>query len=211
MKIKKFHWKNLLCLAGAILLAAGISSPALASSEQASAVKTLARVTLPENTSYVSDVYSGILNLETGDQSIAVASIDSQNRVVISAISEGETAVSYWYQTSVESGWISVSVPITVSGQSQGSTSIDASKIGLTFASTVPISIQKGMTSTVSGIQKNGISVAANTLLWVSSNEAVAQVTSNPGEIIAVAPGTATIYAVDPTDKYCASVGVLVT
>lgn len=140
-----------------------------------------------------------------------MASIDSQNRVVISAISEGETTVSYWYQTSVESGWISVAIPITVSGQSQGSVSIDASKIGLTFTSTVPLSIQKGMTGSVAGIQKNGISVADNTLLWVSSNEAVAQVTSNTGEIIAVGQGTATVYAVDPADKYCASIGVQVT
>ncbi|WP_283606612.1 hypothetical protein [Faecalispora anaeroviscerum] len=192
-------------------MAVGISSPALANSEQASAVKTLARVTLPENTSYISDIYSGILRLKSDDETIAVASIDSQNRVVISAISEGDTTVSYWYQTSVESGWISVSVPITVSGQSQTSASIDASKIGLTFTSTVPLSIQKGMTSSVAGIQKNGISIAANTLLWVSSNEAVAQVTSNTGEIIAVGQGTAIIYAVDPTDKYCASIGVQVT
>lgn len=211
MKIRKFHWKRLFCVAGAILLAAGISSPALADVEQASSTQALARVTLQENTSYISDTYSGVLRLKSGDETVATASVDSQNRVVISAITTGSTTVSYWYQTSVESGWVSLTIPITVSGQSQASASIDASKIGLTFTSTVPISIQMGMTTHISGAKINGVSVDSNQLLWVSSNEAVAQVTSNTGEVIASGKGTATIYAVDPTNQYCAGIGVQVT
>lgn len=166
---------------------------------------------MQENTSYISDTYSGVLRLKSEDETIAIASVDSQNRVVISAIAQGSTTVSYWYQTGVESGWVSVSVPITVSGRSQISASIDASEMGLTFASTIPVSVPMGMTTHISGARINGVSVDSKTLLWVSSNESVAQVTSNTGEVIAVAKGTATIYAVDPTNQYCASIGVQVT
>ncbi|HBC27727.1 MAG TPA: hypothetical protein DC013_09975 [Ruminococcaceae bacterium] len=202
----KWKWMPVLLAVVALLS----SVPATALTETASASHTLPRATIPEHTSYVSDIYAGVVHLKADDEAVAVASVDGQNRVVVTAVGKGSTTVSYWYQNSAGAGWVSASLPVTVSGESQSGASVSAASIGITFTQGTAVHMTPGASSTVSGIKKSGSPIRADQLLWVSSSDSVVKVNSRTGEMTGVGKGTATVFAVDPTDQLCTGVTVTV-
>lgn len=200
--------------AAAVAVLAAVLWPAAsvsASSGDAVAGTPMPTVTLVQNSSYVSNSYSGVLHVDVGDSAVACASADSQNRLVVTAVGTGSTTVTFWYKNSAADSWISTSMPVTVTSEtSSRAASIQAGSFGITFA---PASATIGVGSTITPqeIKVSGYSVAASSLLWVSSSDVIATVDKSTGLIQGVNRGTAIIYAVDPSTKYCGSYTVTVS
>ena len=178
--------------------------------ESAVSTVNLSNVMLAANTSYISDSYFGVLHLSVADDTVACASIDSKNHVVVTAVSAGSTTVSFWYKKSANDNWVSTMMPVTVSGTSGVAKTISVNQVGLVFPQQ-SVSMDVGSDDTMSGITLNGASVNASTLLWISSSDSVATVDRDSGKIHAVASGTATVYAIVPHSNCCASVTVFVS
>jgi uncharacterized protein YjdB len=183
--------------------------PASASTETAVSSMTASKVTIPANSSYVTDSYFGVVNLTVGNNSVAYASLDSQNHVVITAVGQGSTSVSFLYRQSAGDSWYGMTIPITVSGSASSAASLSRGTQGIEFPQ-ASVAVAKGNSTTVTGMKINGFAVSSNELLWVSSDELVADVGNKTGEIRGVSGGTATVYAIDPTTKICNSVTVTV-
>lgn len=183
--------------------------PASASTETAVSSMTASKVTIPANSSYVTDSYFGVVNLAVGNNSVAYASLDSQNHVVITAVGQGSTSVSFLYRQSAGDSWYGMTIPVEVSGSASSATSLSRGTQGIEF-SQAAFSVSAGNTTTITGLKINGFAVNASDLLWVSSDELVATVGNKTGEIRGVTAGKATVYAIDPTTKICNSVTVTV-
>lgn len=182
---------------------------AFASTDTAASSVSLNSVTIQENSSYVTGSYAGVQHLSVGNSSVACASSDSVGRVVVTGIASGSTTVSFWYKTTWSSDWVSASLPVTVSGVSTTTTAVDASSVGIIFSQgTATVSV--GSTYTPTGIKVNGASEDASGLLWVTNSDSVISVDGKTGKITALAAGTATVYAVDPATKMCATLAVTV-
>lgn len=167
--------KKLMPLTAAVLLAVTLlTTRALAatSAEGAATTVNLPKVTLAANTSYVSDDYFGVLHLNVGDDSVACASVDSENHVVVTAVAKGSTTVNFWYQKTTGGSWISAVLPITVSGTSGVAQTVSSKNVGLVLPEQ-SVSLNVGGENTMSGITLNGESVSASSLLWISSSESV--------------------------------------
>ena len=184
--------------------------PASASEEQASASYTLPETALKAHSSYATESYFGVRNLAVADNAIAYASVDSQNRVVITAVGSGSTTVSYWYKTAANSGWIGQTLPVRVSGKSDSPESVSLSALGIVFPS-ASVALTRGKAYPVTGLKLNGEAVDASKLLWVSSDETVATVGRETGEITGISSGTAAVFAIDPVTRTCAGVTVTVS
>lgn len=195
----------LLCLAGV----ARFSSAAYAT-EQAGPSETLAGVTLPQNNSYVTESYFGVIHLESADASVACASLDSKNRVVVTAVGLGSTRVTFWYKRTASAEWTVASLPLTVSGKSDAASSVSQSAAGISFSKTT-LNLKRGQQSAVDGITENGNAVEASGLLWVTPSDSVISVEAKTGKITAVGTGTAVLYALDPANQNVASVTVQVS
>jgi uncharacterized protein YjdB len=169
----------------------------------------LPNVSLAANTSFVSDDYFGVLHLNVNDDTVVCASIDSLNRVVVTAVSPGETTVSFWYKKAASDDWVSAVLPITVSGTSSVAQTIGINAVGLVLPQQTA-SMSVGSSYLMNGITINGASADASALLWVSSSDSVAAVEHNTGKIRAVSAGAAKIYAIDPATDGCASLLVTV-
>lgn len=193
-------------LAAALWQGASVS----ATSEEAVSSVTLPTVALAQNSSYVSDAYFGVLHVKTGDGTVACASADSKNRLVVTAVGAGSTTVTFWYRSAQDSGWISTSLPVTVTEKaSSQASSVQAGGADITFSQSSAV-IGAGETITPQGIKLSGFSTEASSLLWMSSSDMVAAVGKTTGRITGVSKGTTTIYAVDPTTKVCGSYTVTV-
>ncbi|MBE6830564.1 MAG: hypothetical protein E7519_10175, partial [Ruminococcaceae bacterium] len=173
---------TLLALAVGIFSVWQLAVPVSADEETAASNLTLGSVTLKENSSYVSDEYAGAINLSVKDTNIACASIDSQNRVIITAVGSGSTTVSYWCRHSVSEGWVNTTVPVTVSGQSSSAATVSANEAGVVFTQQ-DVSVGRGASYTASDIKVNGFATSAANLLWISSSDAIASVNKTTGEI----------------------------
>lgn len=202
-----------LLLAAAFLCLAGVSwfsVPASATGEEAGSQAALTAVTLPMNTSYLTDGYFGVIHISSADSTVAQATVDSENRVVVTAVGEGSTTVSFWYRTTASSDWVAASLPVTVSGKSDVSSSLTQSVAGIVFPqSTVSLSV--GKQSTITGVTENGNAIATDSLLWVTPSDAVITVEAKTGKITAVGRGTAVLYALDPANRSVAAVTVQVS
>ena len=118
-------------------------------------------------------------------------------------------AVSNASRQSAGDSWYGMTIPITVSGSASSAASLSRGTQGIEFPQT-SVAVAKGGSTTVTGMKINGFAVSSNDLLWVSSDELVADVVNKTGEIRGVSAGTATVYAIDPTTKICNSVTVTV-
>lgn len=169
-------------------------------------------VTLAPNSSYVSSAYEGVLHLSSADSAVACATVDSQNRVVVTGISAGTTSVSYWYRAAGESTWTSTILPVTVSGTAaaDSKTVVSASDFGLVLPMS-RVSVFQGGTTTLTGIKVNGESRLAGQLLWLSADDSYVKVDKDTGVMTGVTAGSTTVYAIDPATKSCASVVVTVS
>ncbi len=196
-------------IAVAAAFAVWAAVPASASTETAVSSLTAAKVTIPANSSYVTDSYFGVVNLTVGNNAVAYASLDSQNHVVITAVGQGSTSVSYLYRQSAGDSWYGMTVPVEVSGSASSAASLSRGTQGIEFPQ-ASVAVAKGNSTTVTGMKINGFSVNAGDFLWVSSDESVASVGSKTGEIQGVSSGTATVYAIDPATKICNSITVTV-
>lgn len=198
-------------LAAAVAVTAWtVTSASATTPESAASTVNLQGVTLAANTSYISDEYFGVLHLNVGDDTVACASIDSKNRVVVTAVGPGATTVSFWYKKTVEGNWVSAVLPVTVSGTASVAKTVTSREVGLVFPQQ-SINMSPGSNYTVSGITLNGSAVEASTLLWMSSSDSVATVDRSSGKIHAASAGSATIYAIDSLTDSCASVTVVVS
>lgn len=187
------------------------SSALAATGENVAAGATMNRVTMAANSSYMTDSYAGVLHLSVSDGGVACASVDSRNRIVVTGISEGSANVSFWYRTDVSSNWVSTILPVTVSGRANGAAStVTPAELGLIFPMS-SLSLYQGGTATVKGIEVNGAERTAGQLLWVSSSDSYVTADKDTGLLTAVAPGSATVYAIDPATKSCASIVVTVS
>ena len=199
-------------LATAAVLAAALWQGACvsATSEDAVAGAPFPTVTLAQNSSYVSNSYFGVLHVKTDDGTVACASTDSKNRLVVTAVGTGSTNVTFWYKNTQSDSWISTTMPVAVTDQtSSQASSVQAGSAGITF-STPSAALNVGDTVTPQGIKLSGFSTEASSLLWMSSSDAVATVDKTTGRITGVSKGTATVYAVDPATKVCGTYTVTV-
>lgn len=192
------------------LLLAVFSSAATADAAEESSTSsvTMNPVTLVQHSSYESNLYFGVIHVESADSTIATATSDSMGHVVITGISSGATRIHYWFRSDAAAGWTQATVPVTVSGTASA-TSETAQTGGLVFSQT-GVTLVKGGDYTASGILLNGKSVDAGSLLWVSSSDTVASVDPGTGKITAVGLGTAVIYAIDPATKCAAGINLTV-
>jgi hypothetical protein len=177
--------------------------------ETATSSVTLAGITMRENTSYSSDQYFGVIHLIVGDDTVAQASLDSENRVVITAVGNGSTKVSYWYKATSSDGWTSATIAVTVSGTAS-STVGGGINTGICFSQS-SLSVSVSASALMNSITENGQAMQPNALLWVSSDPNVASVDSVTGQIKGVMPGSVTVYALDPKTKNCNGFTVQVT
>ncbi len=168
---------------------------------------TLNTVTLPEHSSYVSDQYFGVINVAVVDGSVATATSDSQGHVVITGVSSGSTTVTYWYKTLATDDWKKVKIPVTVSNSVSKATL--SATAGLVFPET-SVSLSESSTYTATGIMNNGAAVEASSLLWVTPTNSVISVDASTGNVTAVSPGTAQLYAFDPKTNNAASITITV-
>lgn len=168
-------------------------------------------VTLSQNSSYVSNPYFGMLHVETTNNTVACASSDSQNRLVVTAVGTGSATVSFWYKTSAGSAWASTTMPVTVTAEASSQTaSVNAGSAGIVFAQPSAL-LAAGGSYTPQNIRLDGYSVQTSSLLWVSYNDSVATVDKSTGTVSAIGKGTVSIFAVDPSTKYCGSYTVTVS
>lgn len=203
--VKKPSAYLLAAVAVAAAFAVWAAVPASASTETAVSSLTASKVAIPANSSYVTDSYFGVVNLTVGNNSVAYASLDSQNHVVITAVGQGSTSVSFLYRQSAGDSWYGMTIPVEVSGSASSAASLSRGTQGIEFPQ-ASVAVAKGSSTAVTGMKINGFAVSSNDLLWVSSDETVATVGSKTGEIRGVAIGTATVYAIDPATKLCSSV-----
>lgn len=187
-----------------------VAVPAFASDEEAAAEYTMPGVTLQENSSYYTDPYFGVLNVSVDDNSVAYASADSKNRVIVTAVGTGSTKVRFWYRASANGDWIGTVLPLTVSGKADTAQSLSLSQAGVVFPGT-SVSLSRGQSYSFSGLKLNGDPVEASALLWVSSNDSVASVGQKTGELSALKSGTATLFAIDPLTGSCSGIPVTVS
>lgn len=187
------------------------NDPASASLESAPSSINLSEVTLPQNSSYVTEGYDGgVLHVDTSDSSVACASADSQNRVVVTAVSTGSTTVTFWYRRSVSGNWVSAVLPVKVSAETSSSATLSPSDTGIVFSQST-IQINRGSSYTPEKIKINGSVRNASGFLWVSSSDAVASADKTTGLISGVSAGTAAVYAIDPETKCCGALTVQVS
>lgn len=186
-----------------------LAVPAFASEEEA-AVSTLPGVTLQENSSYYTDSYFGVLNVSVDDNSVAYASADSKNRVIVTAVGTGSTKVRFQYRTSAAGDWIGTVLPLTVSGEADAARSLSLSQAGIAFP-IESVSLSKGQSYSFSNLKLNGDPVEASALLWLSSDDSVVSVGQKTGELSALSAGTATLFAVDPKTGSCSGIPVAVS
>lgn len=216
MKRASFHRfgfrLSILTLLSFVILISGVSASAVDSSseESATASVALSAITMRENTSYVSDEYFGLLHVIVGDDSVVVASIDSENRLVISAIGDGSTTVSFWYKSDSSSGWTSATLPVSVSGLAEAATTVSQAQAGIAFPS-ASLSLVQGQSAAIGGLKLNGAAVSASSLLWISSDVNVVTVDQKTGMITAVSSGSTTVFAIDPATKSCNGITVKVS
>lgn len=199
-------------LAAIAVLAAALWQGACvsATSEDVAAGTPFPTVTLAQNSSYVSNAYFGVLHVKTGDGTVACASTDSKNRLVVTAVGAGSTTVTFWYKNTQSDGWTSTTMPVTVTDQTSSQvSSVQAGSTGITFSPSSAV-IGVGDTVTPQGIKLSGFSTEASSLLWLSSSDTVATVDKTTGRITGVSKGTATVYAVDPATKVCGTYTVTV-
>ena len=187
-----------------------LAVPAFASEEEAAAVSTLPGVTLQENSSYYTDSYFGVLNVSVDDNSVAYASADSKNRVIVTAVGTGSTKVRFQYRTSAAGDWIGTVLPLTVSGEADAARSLSLSQAGIAFP-IESVSLSKGQSYSFSNLKLNGDPVEASALLWLSSDDSVVSVGQKTGELSALSAGTATLFAVDPKTGSCSGIPVAVS
>lgn len=203
--MKKLKTVALIPMIALILI--GFSTAVLADAattdESSTSSVTMNPVTLLAHTSFVSDAYFGVINVGVVDKNVAVATSDSQGRVVITAVGSGTTRVQYWFKSIESSDWTSAVVPITVSGTAVSVSATVSS--GLVFPQT-SLRIVKGSEYTMTGIKLNGTFVDANSLLWVASKSAIITIEPYTGKATATGVGTAVLYAVDPTTRAVASI-----
>lgn len=209
--LRKFTLPAAITMAAVFLAGTwAVMTASATTAESAVSTLNLPGVSMAANSSYVSDAYFGVLHLNVDDDTVACASIDSQNRVVVTAVSPGETAVSFWYKKGATDDWVSAVLPVTVSGTSSVAQTVMIGAVGLVFPQQTT-SMSAGSSYTMDGITLNGTSVNASTLLWISSSDSIVTVDRDTGKIRAVAAGTAKIYAIDPTTNSCAGETVIVS
>lgn len=210
LKSNKLWIAFLITCVSVLAIAVITSSPASATSEKPESTISLAGVTLSQNTSYVSDSYFGVINVSVQDESIARASVDSQCHVVVTAISEGTTKITYWYKKSSGDGWTSATMPVTVSVSSKTSSSMTTSNdVGIVFPK-AEIGLNVGGSYAMTGVKVNGFAVESSSLLWFSDASGVISVDNKTGKITGTGAGTAVLYAIDPTTNDCNSITVKV-
>lgn len=206
-KKKIIHLLSIFALTAVLIGGFAVSALATTDSteETATASVNLASVSLYENTSYVTDKYFGVIHLIVDDDSVAAASLDAENHVVISGIGPGSTTIRFWYKAASSDGWTSATLPVTVGGMTAAAPSGSGTgngNVGISF-SQPNLGVSVNGSAQMSSITENGQAIAAGKLLWVSSNPAIATVDSATGQIKGVMYGTATIYALDPVTKNC--------
>ncbi len=193
------------------LIVIGFSAVAFADTastgESYTSTVTLSTVTLPEHTSYISDEYFGVINVSVDDGTVVAATMDTQGRVVVTAVGTGSTTVRYWFKTAQTDSWTMAKVPIVVSDTATKVTT--SASTGLVFPQT-QASIAKGSNYTLTGIMLDGVAVDASSLLWVSSSDSVFTVEANTGKVTAVGTGSALLYAVDPKTNAAANINLSV-
>ena len=187
-----------------------VAVPAFASDEEAAAEYTMPGVTLQENSSYYTEPYFGVLNVSVDDNTVAYASADSKNRVIVTAVGTGSTEVRFWYRASANGDWIGTVLPLTVSGKADAAQSLSLSQAGVVFPNT-SVSLSRRQSYSFSGLKLNGDPVEASALLWVSSNDSVVSVGQKSGELSALNAGTATLFAIDPLTGSCSGISVTVS
>lgn len=201
----------------AVLLLAGVltavcaAAPAIpaSASEEAAANTTLPETTLKENSSDTTGPYFGVINLTVADNRIAYASVDSKNRVVVTAVGDGSTTVTYWCKMTADDSWVRQTLPVRVSGRADPAGGAGSASAGVAFpASSVTVSRSESYSMT--GMKRGGESVAASALLWVSSDDSVLTVGKRTGVLKGISAGTATLFAIDPISRTCGSVVVTV-
>lgn len=206
---KRLKWFAVPLIALILIGTFGLATASAAAEETSASSVTLNAVTLAEHSSYASSAYFGVINLAVADANVAAATTDSQGRVVITAIGSGSTRVLYWFRNDASGGWTRAVLPVTVSGTAAATAADAASDTGLVFPQS-SVSLSVGTDYTVTGITRNGSPVEASGLLWVSSSSAVATAETNTGKITAVGPGTAVVYALDPSTGNVASINLSV-
>lgn len=206
MKKRKMSFALIIVLVIMACSFAVFANAATAEESRISSV-SLGALTLAQHSSYVSDPYFGVINVNVENKSVAAASSDTLGHVVITAIGAGTTNVNYWFRTSESGSWISATVPITVPGTPAQNS--DSGSGGLAFSQS-SLSLPKGGSCTATGITLNGKEVEAADLLWVASSGTVVSVEANTGKITASGAGTAVVYAIDPATKAAAAMSVTV-
>ena len=213
LKSNKLWIAFLITCVSVFAVAVMTSAPVSATSEKADSSINLAGVTLSQNMSYVSDSYFGAINISVQDEDVARASLDSKCHVVVTAIANGTTNVTYWYKKTSSDSWTKATLPVTVSGNtntSSTSSSITSNEVGIVFPQS-EISINVGSSYTMTGVKVNGFATETSNLLWFSaSNGGVITVDSKTGKITGNSQGTAVIYVIDPSSTACSSITVKV-
>lgn len=207
IKMKKAKSLFVIFLLTVLLLGFSNAVGVTASAEESSTSSVvMTAASLAQHTSYLTDSYFGVIKLSVDDKNIAAATTDAQGHVVVTAISSGKTTVRYWYKSIASVDWTSAAMPVTVTGTVAPESA--ASSTGLVFTQS-SANITVGRDYTLSGITLNGTTVNPGSLLWVSSSASVATVDSSSGKITAAGPGTAVVYAIEPSTKSVASINIL--
>ena len=181
---------------------------AAASEETAAASYTLPETTLKENSSYSAGPYFGVINLTVADNQIAYASVDSKNRVIVTAVGNGSTTVTFLSKAAANDSWVRQTLPVRVSGKADAAGGSGVASVGVAFPST-GVTVQKSGSYSMTGMKRNGESVEASALLWVSSDDSVLEAGRKTGVLKGISAGTATLFAIDPISRTCG--GIVVT
>lgn len=157
--------------------------------------------------------YSSVTSYSSTNNSVASVSL-SGAVVTISGLTAGSATITYIATIAATGQVVTYTIYVTVSGSVTNTDYIEtvstsSSGSGLSIGVTERL-VAEGKSYRLKGITMNGSSVAANELLWLSSDDTVVTVNKSTGVFKAQKVGTARLIAVDPLGRYHLTVAITV-
>lgn len=157
-------------------------------------------------------VYTGVSSYTSTNSNVATVSV-SNNILTIAAVGQGSATITYVATLASTGQTVTYTIYVTVSGSVTSSgdyiETVPSSSSGLSIGVSERV-VAEGKTYRLKGITMDGTVVAANELLWLSTDDTVISVNKTTGIFRANKTGTARLIAVDPLGRYHLTVAITV-
>lgn len=158
--------------------------------------------------------YSAITAYNSNNTTVATVSV-SNNVLTIAGRSSGSATVTFTATTAATGASVTYTIYVTVRGTSSSTGNIEVvgnqncDGEGLTIGVAERL-VAEGKTYRLRGISMNGTPIAANELLWLSTDDSIVTINKTTGIFKAKKTGTTRLIAVDTLGRYHLTVAITV-